>query len=203
MSLVSVLILPVVLIWDVMTRPGAAQSAFIFELYLLVLLILIFLGYQLYKILTQPQLPIGGKSVVLFMFVLFLLLTSDELAKENANRGHVMILSDKAELIRAQLEDKRTAGVKVTPDPVFGEQVYKNHCAQCHAFDHKVVGPPHNEVLPKYKNDLDTLRKFIKNPWKVNPNLPQMPAQPLNKKELESVIAYMMKHIESVEKTQK
>ena len=195
LAMVGVFLLPACMLWNIGTMPTASFSTLMFIFYAIIFLLLAIVGYLLFRIISEPQFPVSAKSFVLFIFVIFFLITTDELAKENVNRGHVIVLSDKAELVKEQMEDKRTAGMKVTADLGLGEQIYKNKCSTCHAFDHKVVGPSHNEVLPKYVNDQETLKKFIRNPWKVNPSYPQMPAQGLNKKEVESVVAYMMKHI--------
>lgn len=195
-SIGAVLVIPVCLLWDIGTMPGSSFSIAVYIFYMAAIFFLMLVVFRLFKILSQPELSITSSPFVLFLIAFVFLTTSNELAKENVNRGHMTFIADKAHLVYMELEQKRTANVKVTPDLALGEHVYKTVCSTCHAFDHKVVGPPHNEVLPKYYNDQDSLKKFILHPVKVNPAYPPMPPQPLNRKELESVVAYMMKHIE-------
>lgn len=190
----SILGLPLVIFWYLTTLPSLAFSPTVFLLYIVILLILLFVSISLYRILSKPSSEVGSKAFVMFLLTLIILLTANELAKGNVNWAHQNVIIDLAEKAKADLEDKRTAGEKVTIDLALGEQVYKNRCSTCHAFDHKVVGPPHNSVISKYLNDQETLKRFIKNPWKVDPSYPQMPPQSVNRNELESVVAYMIDH---------
>lgn len=77
---------------------------------------------------------------------------------------------------------------------VNGEEIYKAKCVACHQFDTKLVGPPHKEVLQKYKDRQDEMVKYILNPVKVNPDYPPMPAQGLKPSEAEAVVKYMFEH---------
>ena len=53
-----------------------------------------------------------------------------------------------------------------------GEEIYKVRCESCHKFDIKLVGPPHNEVVPKYFGKEEMLVAFIKNPSRIDENYP-------------------------------
>ncbi len=195
-SSLAVLVLPLLIIWNAMTMPQSSYSIGVFILNALALILLIGVSISIYNFISHPGLAITKTPFVLLIFVFFALILSDEVGKENANLGHAVFIADLGEKVKFDLEQKRTSGEKVVADLGLGEKVYKGRCMTCHAFDHKVVGPPHNEVLPKYYNDQDTLKQFILHPHKVNPAYPEMPPQPLTKKEVESVVAYMMKHIE-------
>jgi len=65
----------------------------------------------------------------------------------------------------ARREDLMAASIVV--DVALGEKVFTERCTACHQFDRKVVGPPYNEVLPKYKDRLGDLEAFIRKPVKV------------------------------------
>lgn len=77
---------------------------------------------------------------------------------------------------------------------VNGEEIYKAKCTACHKFETKLVGPPHKEILLKYKDRPKDMVKFILNPVKVNPDYPPMPAQGLKPNEAEAVVKYMFEH---------
>lgn len=77
---------------------------------------------------------------------------------------------------------------------VNGEEIYNAKCVACHNFDTKLVGPPHREVLAKYKDKPEEMVKFILNPVKVNPDYPPMPAPGLKPNEAEAVVKYMFEH---------
>ncbi|MBK5094339.1 MAG: hypothetical protein JJE32_01535, partial [Deltaproteobacteria bacterium] len=56
----------------------------------------------------------------------------------------------------------------------------------------RVVGPPLNEVVPKYAGDVEKLKGFIRNPVKVNPDLPSMPNLGLPEEEIDAVARYLI-----------
>ncbi|MDP2656914.1 MAG: c-type cytochrome, partial [Candidatus Deferrimicrobium sp.] len=71
-------------------------------------------------------------------------------------------------------------------------KVFDTVCSACHRFDSKVVGPPLNEVVPKYKGNVEKLKKFIRNPVKVNPALPAMPKPAIKEDEVDAVARYLL-----------
>ncbi len=81
-----------------------------------------------------------------------------------------------------------------------GEQVFNTKCIACHRFDQRLVGPPYNDVLPKYENDLEGLVDFILNPVKVNEDYPMMPNQGLKPQEARAVAQYIMNQFQSENK---
>lgn len=78
------------------------------------------------------------------------------------------------------------------PAQVDGESVFKRYCAACHQFDRRVVGPPLNEVLPKYEGAPQSLKDFIRDPVKVDPDYPPMPKLGLSEEEIEAVAAWVL-----------
>jgi cytochrome c len=75
---------------------------------------------------------------------------------------------------------------------VNAEEIYQVKCASCHKWDQKLVGPPHNEVLPKYVGKEQQLVAFIRNPVKVDPAYPPMPNPGLRPNEAEAVANYLL-----------
>jgi len=47
-------------------------------------------------------------------------------------------------------------------------------------------------VLPKYENNRDELIKFVRNPYKIEPDYPPMPKLGLSEKEILSVVEYLL-----------
>jgi cytochrome c551/c552 len=78
-----------------------------------------------------------------------------------------------------------------------GMKVFDAVCSVCHRFDAKVVGPPLNEVVPKYQGDLEKLKKFIRDPVKVNPALPAMPKPAIKEDEVDAVARYLLSKVKS------
>ena len=99
-------------------------------------------------------------------------------------------LNQAYELYVAKIKDK--AGIQEIV-VISGEDIYNAKCIACHRFDTKLVGPPYNDVLPKYEGKRDALVDFILNPVKVNPEYTAMPNQGLKPKEAEAVADYIVK----------
>ncbi len=79
---------------------------------------------------------------------------------------------------------------------VDGETVFNRHCIACHRFDSRLVGPPLNEVLPKYVGNREALIGFIRAPDRVNPDYPPMPPIVLREPEYEAVASWLLQRIE-------
>jgi cytochrome c551/c552 len=77
-----------------------------------------------------------------------------------------------------------------------GKAVFDSICKGCHRFDARVVGPPLNEVVPKYKGNVEDLKGFIRNPVKKSPGYPSMPKLGLNEEEIDAVARYLLMHVE-------
>jgi cytochrome c len=76
-----------------------------------------------------------------------------------------------------------------------GKKVCDSVCSVCHRFDSQVVGPPLNDVVPKYKGDVAKLKGFIRNPVKVNPALPAMPKPAIKEDEVDAVARYLLSQV--------
>jgi cytochrome c551/c552 len=77
-----------------------------------------------------------------------------------------------------------------------GKGVFDTVCKGCHRFDARVVGPPLNEVVPKYKGNVEDLKGFIRNPVKKNPGYPTMPKLGLKEEEIDAVARYLLMRVE-------
>ena len=98
-------------------------------------------------------------------------------------------LADKYEKMLAELKGENG------PAELNGEEIYKIHCTACHRLDSKLVGPPHDEVVPKYFGKENQLIAFIRNPVKVNPDYPPMPNPGLKPREAKAVAEYILKRV--------
>jgi cytochrome c len=77
-----------------------------------------------------------------------------------------------------------------------GAQLFREHCAVCHRFDTRLVGPPLLEVLPRYRGRSDALQQFIRQPVKRDPDYPAMPALELRQEEIAALAAYLLDRLE-------
>jgi cytochrome c551/c552 len=119
----------------------------------------------------------------------------DDAAVGNAYQDRIAFLhmqAPVAELVHADEKhrEKPAAADRVAGDA--GKVVFEKNCAGCHRFDIRVVGPPLNEVVPKYAGDAEKLKGFIRNPVKVNPDLPSMPRLGLPEEEIDAVARYLI-----------
>jgi len=137
-------------------------------------------------------------TALLFFSLLFMVLTiiiSDQLVISNSTKVSSAILAVQYEEILADL--KGEGG----PVELSGEEIYEIRCVACHKFDVKLVGPPHNEVVPKYFGNENQLTAYIRNPSKIDPNYPPMPNPGLRPREAKAVADYVLEQVKkNVEK---
>ncbi len=59
-----------------------------------------------------------------------------------------------------------------------GKKVFNQYCAACHKPKDRLVGPPVTEMVAIYKDDVEAMKKWIKNPGKKRADMTQMPGFP-------------------------
>jgi cytochrome c len=182
---------PLFLLINLFALPGEALSTSVFG-YSFIALVLLFLAYHyLYAMIKESTLKFSGHVFYVLLFALLALIIKDQLAMSNATKSHSVILSTQFEQHLAELK-----GTGAGTEQLSGQQIYDIRCASCHQFDKKLVGPPHNEVLPKYVGNKEQLVAFIRNPVKVNPAYPPMPNPGLKPNEADSVATFLLEKFE-------
>jgi cytochrome c len=183
-------ILPLLFLANLIIIPGSSLSGAVFS-YIIIGLFLLFLAYHfLYVILVRFS---GKFTALLFFSLLLMVLTiiiSDQLVISNSTKVSSAILAVEYDKILADLKGKGG------PVEINGEEIYEIRCASCHKFDIKLVGPPHNEVVPKYFGKEKELIAFIKNPTKIDPNYPPMPNPGLKPNEVKAVADYVLSRVQ-------
>jgi cytochrome c551/c552 len=142
--------------------------------------------YIMYK---ESKTNLGGSTVLVFLILVSLLIYKDQLAFDTATDLQIMQLNKEYELFAEKIKEEAGIEQVVT---ISGEEIYNAKCIACHKFDVKLVGPPYNDVLPKYDGKRDELVEFILNPTKVNPEYTAMPNQGLRPKEAEAIADYII-----------
>jgi cytochrome c len=132
----------------------------------------------------------------LFLVIFLGLGFIDQRTMVNANREHRTLLVVEAEKKLAEREAELIAAAEGGDPTARGEEIFNTQCMACHRFDNRLVGPPLYEVLPKYAGNMDGLQEFIKNPVRVNPEYPPMPALGLSDRDIEAVAGYVMAQYE-------
>lgn len=141
----------------------------------------------------------GDRVSALFILMFLAVILCDQAAAGNAYQGQPSsigpLAADKA------VGDGKAGGKPAATDAVLekGRKVFDAVCSVCHQFDRKVIGPPLNEVVPKYKGDVAKLKGFIRNPVKVNPALPAMPKPAIEEDEVDAVARYLLSKVKDGE----
>lgn len=185
-ALYSAVPLPFLLMLNIFLLPENYLSGTVF-FYSISGLILLFLAFHLLYMIRQYDKKLYSAS--LFLVVIFAVLSlviKDQMAMTNATASHSVVLSSQFDQMLAEL--KGTGAI----EEISGKELYEVRCASCHQFDQKLVGPPHNEVLPKYENNEAQLTAFIRNPVKVDPEYPPMPNPGLKPNEAQAVAKYLL-----------
>lgn len=185
----ATVLLPLLFFANLIIIPGSSLSGGVFA-YIIIGLFLLFLAYNfLYVILVRFS---SKFTALLFFSLLFMVLTiiiSDQLVISNSTKVSSAILAVQYDELLADL--KGEGG----PVELNGEEIYQVRCAACHKFDVKLVGPPHNEVVPKYFGNEKELIAYIRNPSKIDPNYPPMPNPGLKPNEVKAVVDYVLTRV--------
>lgn len=187
-------------IWGVIAFfffPIEILSANLFLLLSIALVLSVILAIQYFVLVERPSQKLAISGFLLFLITLVPIFGADHIVIYNATSVPREKLLAKAEII--ELKKSREVNLTISETELFtkGEKIYNTICFACHQFDKKIVGPPYNEVLPKYKNDHAAMKAFILNPRRINENYPPMPAQPLKPQDADAVIVYLLKRLET------
>jgi cytochrome c len=189
-GLKSSIILPVLIAINLFSFSETNLSGSIF-VYAVVSILLIFLAYHFfYMIQIKNDYRFG--SLIFFVLILAMVsfLIKDQKAMTSATEKHSLVLSTEYDRILAELKGEGTVAV------LSGKEIYDVRCASCHKFDQKLVGPAHNDVLPKYVGKDAQLVAFIRNPIKIDPAYPPMPNPGLKPQEADAVAKYLLEEFD-------
>lgn len=187
LTLYAGVILPALLVVTLSTLPDGAVSGTIF-LYSTIAFLLMFLSYHLlYSMIRNADTNHTGLLYLVLIMIIMSMVIKDQLAVDNSTKLQTIILSTKYDEMMAQLSGEANKVPELN-----GEEIFQVRCSACHAFDHKIVGPPYNETLPKYEGKLNQLVAFILNPQPNNPGYPPMPNPGLAPNEAQAVAKYIL-----------
>ena len=181
------ILLPLFMMIDLFAFPSSSLSGSVF-MFATAALLLLFLGYHyLYSMVKSHNLKYAGHIFYIILFTVLAVIIKDQLVLQNSTEVQTAVMNVKFEKMLAEL-----TGANKVQKTISGEQIYKNICSSCHSFDHKVVGPPYQQTLPKYEGHIDQLIAFIRNPVKKNPGYPPMPNPGLTPAEAKAIANYIM-----------
>ena len=188
-AMVFILVQPLLLIVSVISIPSSSLSNGTFIYASLILMILLIISIFLYFMLRESHLKYRNSVMflVLGLFVFMVLIEQGSFNTASQLQDRVL----EAKYASFQKEFKSSLGIK-TEASVSGEAIFKVKCRACHSFDKKIVGPPYNETLPQFVNNMSGLEDFIAHPRKINPDYPAMPDQGLKPNEVKAIASYIM-----------
>lgn len=203
------LLMPVVVFWDLYNLPNYSLSVGVFVLAGLLVVALFLLTSAAAAMIKDHKAPAPRFGVVSFLLALLvfgLVIGKDRTLQANADRETFAVLKMDAQKALNTVVSKREEiyAKNMVIDAAMGERIYTQICTACHSFDKKILGPPFNDVLPKYEGKKDELIAFIKNPVKVDPNYTAMPNPGLTSIQVKAVVKFLMEKtgMEPAEKKQ-
>jgi len=189
-SLVFAVFIPIFLLVVYALTPNTAVTFsyyFVFTISIIILLVALVLNFYSYRTL---DLNFAKYSFFIFVGFMVAFVGTETFLFSTANKVQEFKIAKKYEVFHTEmLVSMGRGGIEIN-----GEEIYKANCVACHAFDQKVVGPAHKDVLKKYGDRKADMVKFVLNPIKVDPAYPPMPNQGLKPKEAEAVVEYLYEH---------
>ena len=195
----ATLVLPVFVLFDLVTLPEIALSAAVFATSAAVLLLSLAVCLILALAPGKGESGPGARVLALYVLMFFAVLVHDNAAVGNAYQDRIGFLALQApaagtEHAKEAPRDEATAAGQAAANA--GKAVFEAKCSGCHRFDIRVVGPPLNVAVPKYGGDPEKLKGFIRNPGKVNPDYPSMPKLGLPEEEIDAVAKYLIGQVQ-------
>ena len=192
LTLIGALVLPALAVWDFAVLPVGAQATS---------------GAKAGIALVVVLLPVAwlslGTNARRAMLVLAFAGFSIEIARQHtialtavADRLALAQLNADATFAKLKFDQEARYPSRVPLSNEAGAELYGEHCASCHSWDKKVVGPAHKDVIPKYRGQRDRLVTFILTPSKIDAAYPPMPPQSLSLREATAVAEYLLKRLD-------
>lgn len=189
--------IPVLMFFSFLFLPENALSNGVFLFIILLIaaaLILSNVLYMMYKNSeTSYTVPVFFFVLVIFAFNIF----KEESVLGNALQKQSYTVIQKSDKFENEVKSKL---VLSSSSSISGKQIYSTRCITCHRFDVRLVGPPYEQTVPKYKGDVQKLADFVYSPKQNNPGYPPMPNQGLNKKESLAVAKFLIDSVAAMQK---
>ncbi|HEX9191574.1 MAG TPA: c-type cytochrome [Candidatus Deferrimicrobiaceae bacterium] len=195
-SLIGALAVPALVVLDLISLPATGMSTEVFVMAASVPILALAVFALLCLLPGKDESRPGDRVSALFVLMFLAVILCYQTAVANAFQGLSAPpgpLAAEAVSKEGKAADKPAAGDAATMEK--GKKVFDSVCSVCHRFDAKVVGPPLNEVVPKYKGDVAKLKAFIGNPVKVNPAYPAMPKPAIKEDEVDAVARYLLSKV--------
>jgi cytochrome c551/c552 len=190
------LALPVYYTFYIFTTADVALDNAVYIMAVGVVFVVLVNTLLLFPNLKAKATRFGGASFVLFLVAYVLVIVVDQKTMVNANAEHRALAVFEAQRLEIERQAELEALAAGAHGADRGEEIFTGQCLACHRFDSKLVGPPLQEVLPKYKDDVATLKTYVKKPYRINPDYPPMPALGLSDADVDAVVQYLFDQLD-------
>jgi cytochrome c551/c552 len=196
-ALAAVLILPLCLLGEVAATPRLADSLPFFTLAVPIPAIAAAVAFLLAAFWTG-RMQAAFKSLLTLSCLLFLLWVLPGFAARETvlTRPALAGLSGLGTIRAAAGPEQLFATQAEAPAKVDGAALFNQKCTVCHRFDQRLVGPPLDSVLPKYRGDRPALQAFLRKPSKIDPDYPAMPNLSLTEQETAALAEFLLNRVE-------
>ena len=194
-ALAGALAAPALVVLYLISLPVTGMSTEVFVMAATVPILALAVFALLYLLPGKEENKPGDRVTALFILMFLAVVLCDQAAAGNAYQGQPSPIGP---LAAEKPKDGKAGEKPAAGDAAVlekGKKVFDTVCSVCHRFDSKVVGPPFNDVVPKYKGDVAKLKGFIRNPVKVNPALPAMPKPAIKEDEVDAVARYLLSKV--------
>jgi mono/diheme cytochrome c family protein len=192
-ALAGALAAPALVVLYLVTLPVTGMSTEVFVMAATVPILALAVFALLFLLPGKEEGRPGDRVSALFILMFLAVVLCDQAAAGNAYQGQPSPIGPLAAEKVGKAGEKPAAADAAVLEK--GKKVFDTVCSVCHRFDSQVVGPPLNEVVPKYKGDVAKLKGFIRNPVKVNPALPAMPKPAIKEDEVDAVARYLLSKV--------
>jgi mono/diheme cytochrome c family protein len=192
-ALAGALTAPALAVLYLISLPVTGMSTEVFVMAATVPILALAVFALLYLLPEKGEGGPGDRVSALFILMFLAVILCDQAVAGNAYQGSPASIGPLAAAKAGKAAEKPAGADAAALEK--GKKVFDAVCSVCHRFDSQVVGPPLNDVVPKYKGDVAKLKGFIRNPVKVNPALPAMPKPAIKEDEVDAVARYLLSKV--------
>lgn len=195
-ALIFTLIQPLFIVLNLIITPKTVINYTMFGVSVFALIVIFLLAHFIYMMVRYNQFKYISPAFYMIIAVIALIQVKEQAIFAKANQEQMVVLAKGFEAYETEV----LAAAGISKVEINGQDIYNAKCMACHAYDTRLVGPPHKDVLPKYKGKMDALVRYILKPTKVDPAYPAMTPPGLKPKEAEAVAKFMLEELESKHK---
>lgn len=187
LAMISGILFPLMILLSYVYLPYSALSPLLFYCTVAVMIVSLILCSFISSILKASGIGVATGVFVMIFILISLNIFKDQQAFATAIDSNTVIITELADKLEKESRSKvsQLSGIDA-------ESIFTQKCSACHKFDQKVVGPPYDLTVPKYKGDVQKLAEYILNPQKIDPAFPPMPVQGLKKKEATAMAQWLI-----------